>query len=96
MPEPKIGGARSVDRAGGGLYLIGVAKLDNSFPWRPDLRSAPVPPAFANQSTFLTLVEAYSALNAMTYFDTTMTTGNYTNFTTAAPKSAASSSRATP
>ena len=26
-----------------------MAKLDNSFPWRPDLRSAPVPPAFANR-----------------------------------------------
>jgi len=39
-----------------------------------------VPPEWSSQSTYVTLVEEYEATNDMTYFDTTMTTGNYTSF----------------
>lgn len=40
-----------------------------------------VPRNWANDSTFLTLVEQYESTTAKTYFFTTMTTDNYTSFT---------------
>ena len=42
-----------------------------------------VPAEWSGESTYLTLVGNYEALTAKTYFFTTMTTGNYTTFTSA-------------